>query len=221
MFKKVLIAEDYESTSISVQRSLQDLGIEEAKYVYYCDYALTWMQNALMKDQPYELLITDLSFEEDYNKQKIANGIELISAIKKEQPTLKVIVFSIESRPTVIEPLFSNLAINGYVRKARNDAQTLKQAIIDVYNGKRYISSDLKHAIKEKNVYEFTAFDIKIISLLAQGVYQKEIPVYLQRDNIKPSGLSSVEKRLNFMREEFGFSKNEQLIAYCKDIGII
>jgi two-component system capsular synthesis response regulator RcsB len=50
---------------------------------------------------------------------------------------------------------------------------------------------------------------------------QKEIPAYLQENNIRPSGLSSIEKRLNLMKEVLDFSKNEQLVAYCKDFGII
>ncbi|RZM30077.1 MAG: response regulator, partial [Pedobacter sp.] len=75
--------------------------------------------------------------------------------------------------------------------------------------------------VKQKNAYEFSEFDITIISLLSQGRLQKDIPNYLQENNIKPSGLSSVEKRLNLMKEELSFSKNEQLVAYCKDFGII
>jgi len=221
MFKKVLIAEDHEIANISVQKTLEDLGIETAKYVYYCDHAFTWMQNALKNGEPYDLLITDLFFEEDEFKQKIADGTALVKAIKKEQPNLKIIVFSAESRAATIDALFSELAIDGYVRKARRDAQTLKQAINTVYKGGKYISPDLKQNIKEKNSYEFSAFDITIISLLSQGVLQKDIPFYLQQKNIKPSGLSSVEKRLNRMKEVLEFSKNEQLVVYCKDMGII
>jgi two-component system capsular synthesis response regulator RcsB len=50
---------------------------------------------------------------------------------------------------------------------------------------------------------------------------QKDIPDYLQQKEIKPSGLSSIEKRLNLMKESLGFTKNEQLVAYCKDFGLI
>ncbi|HWV70746.1 MAG TPA: response regulator [Pseudosphingobacterium sp.] len=221
MFEKVLIAEDHESANISVRKTLEDLGVAKAQYVFYCDDALTWMKNALKNNQPYDLLITDLFFEEDYSKQKLTGGADLIKAIRKEQPKLKVIVFSAESRPAAIDGLFKELSIDAYVRKARNDAQTLKQAINAIYRGNRYISPDLKQIIKEKNSYEFTPFDVTIISLLSQGTLQKDIPFYLQQNNIKPSGLSSVEKRLNLMKEVLEFSKNEQLVAYCKDMGII
>lgn len=221
MFKKVLIAEDHESANISVQKTLADLGITNAEYVYYCDDALTWMRKSFKNDDPYDLLITDLSFEEDHCKQKISGGLELIKAIREEQPHLKVLVFSAENKPAVIDVLFKELSINGYVRKARNDAKELKTAIHTLYKGSNYISTGLRQTIKEKNSYELTEFDILIISLLSKGMLQKDIPLYLVQHQIKPSGLSSVEKRFNLMKEVLGFSKNEQLIAYCKDIGII
>ncbi|WP_443945108.1 response regulator [Pedobacter sp. AW1-32] len=221
MFKKVLIAEDHEIANISVVKTLKDLGIESADYVYYCDDALTWIRNAQKNECPYDLLITDLSFEEDHNRQTILNGAELIKAAKSAQPDLKVLVFSSENKPAVIDTLFKDLNVNGFVRKARHDAQNLKQALHTISNGKEYLSPDLKSGLRDKNSHNFTELDIAIITLLAQGTRQKEIPVFLQLKNIKPFGLSSVEKRLNLMREILDFSKNEQLVAYCKDMGII
>ncbi|RZK34376.1 MAG: response regulator, partial [Pedobacter sp.] len=80
---------------------------------------------------------------------------------------------------------------------------------------------DLRRPLKQKNVFEFTDYDVTIITLLSQGTLQKDIPVYLQQHSIKPTGLSSVEKRLAAIRDSLDFSKNEQLVAYCKDFGII
>lgn len=221
MFKKVLIAEDHEIANISVKKTLEELGISDTRYVYYCDHAFTWLQNALKNGEPYDLLITDIYFEEDDFAQRLPDGPALIEAARAIQPGLKVLVFSAESRPAVIDRLFKTLAIDGYVRKARRDAQSLRQAIDAISKGLTYLPHDVKRAVKSNNVYEFSTFDITIIRLLAQGVLQKDIPIYLKQQNIKPSGLSSVEKRLNLMKDALDFSKNEQLIAYCKDIDII
>lgn len=221
MFKRVLIAEDHESASISVRKTLEDLGIASAEYTFYCDDALMHIKKNVNADQPYDLLITDLSFEEDHRPQKLSSGMELVSAVKLIQPGLKVLVFSAENKAAVVDTLFKELGINGYVRKARHDAKDLKLAIQAIYKNKIYLSEDLKQTVKQKNAYEFTDFDITIISLLSRGMLQKEIPAYLQANNIRPSGLSSIEKRLNLMKEMLDFSKNEQLVAYCKDFGII
>jgi len=221
MFKRVLIAEDHESANISVQKTLADLGITNTQYTFYCDEAFIQIKKSLQDEQPYDLLITDLSFEEDHRPQKLAGGMDLVRAAREINPGLKILVFSAENKAAIVDILFKELGINAYVRKARHDAKDLKLAIEAVSKGKIYLSADLKQNVKQKNAYEFTDFDITIITQLAKGTKQKEIPTYLKENNITPSGLSSVEKRLNLMKEELSFSKNEQLVAYCKDFGII
>ncbi len=121
----------------------------------------------------------------------------------------------------IIEMLFDKREIDGYVRKARNDAKELKQAMDHIARNQRYLPRLLMQLIKKKNTHEFTAFDIAIVTLLAKGIRQKEFPTYLQQSQIRPSGLSSVEKRLNYMKEALEFSNNEQLVLFCKEMGII
>ncbi|MBS1662817.1 MAG: response regulator transcription factor [Bacteroidetes bacterium] len=221
MIRKILIAEDYESANISVQKTLEDLGGIQADYVFYCDDALLKIQKARQDDEPYDLLITDLSFEEDGQKQHIPDGIVLIDEARKIQPDLKVLVFSVDGKPATIEMLFEKQGIDGYVRKARNDAKEIKSAIKSIEGNQRYYPRHLVQLVKQKNAHKFTDFEITIISLLSQGMRQKDIPSYLKKNKIKPSGLSSIEKHLNHMKEILNFSNNEQLVAYCKDMGIV
>lgn len=221
MFKKVLIAEDHESINISVQKTLQDLGIvhDHRNYVFYCDDALMRIKKAISDQQPYELLITDLSFEEDVPGQQITTGQELIKAARQIQPDLKILVFSVEKRTSVATALMKTLAIDAYVPKARRDSQDLKLAIEAIAKDKKYLSPNLKREDIGKD-YDFTTIDVAIITLLSEGKSQKEIPAYLQGKGIT-YGLSSVEKRLKAIKETLEFTKNEQLIAYCKDIKLI
>jgi two-component system capsular synthesis response regulator RcsB len=57
--------------------------------------------------------------------------------------------------------------------------------------------------------------------LLSEGVLQKKIPQYLDEKNVKPSSLSSVEKTINNLKDSLRAKNNEQLIAICKDFGIL
>lgn len=221
MFKKILIAEDHESINISVQKTLEDLNIPIVDFVYYCDDAIGKIQKALREQQPYDLMITDLYYEEDHHAQNLKDGKDLIRKAKELQPGLKVIVFSAERKTGVIENLFSDYHINGYVQKARNDSKDLKKSIASVYIGENYLSFDLKQEMKKFNNYEFSTYDITLVSLLSKGILQKNIPVHLEERSIRPSSLSSVEKRLNSLKEDLEVSSNEQLVAFCKDIGII
>ena len=221
MFEKVLIVEDHESSNLSVRKALEDFGIAKSDYAYYCDDALVRISNALKGGEPYDLLITDLSFEEDHIPQNITNGTGLIRAIKELQPYIKVLVFSAESKPLVIDQLFKELSIDGFVRKARRDVSELKMALEAIGKNRKYLSTGLRQTIKETNSYDFKEYDMVLIRLLSKGMLQKDIPNYLAEHQIKPLGLSSVEKRLNFIRESLNFNKNEQLVAFCKDIGVI
>jgi two-component system capsular synthesis response regulator RcsB len=221
MFKSVLIAEDHESANISVQKTLQDLGIVDVDYAYYCDDALLRILKRHDAGDAYDLLITDLSFEEDDRKQKLFGGWALIEAARLVQPGLKVLVFSAEQKAAVIGDLFNKAGVNGYVRKARRDAQELKSAIEHIYKNKQHFPPEFRQDIRQKNAHDFSAYDITIISQLSNGMLQKDIPAYLLQNQIRPSGLSSIEKRLNQIKDALGFSKNEQLVAYCKDKGII
>ncbi|MGN6416370.1 MAG: response regulator [Pseudobacter sp.] len=221
MIQKVLIAEDHESSNISIQKTLEELEIGHIDYVYYCDDAFSKVGNALNTGNSYDLLITDLYFEEDQVPQKIDGGKALIAAVRKVQPDLRVLVFSAESNPYMIENLFQKYEIDGFVRKARNDAKELKKAIETIAANQRYFPRHLMQLINQKNVHDFSDFDITIISLLANGLMQKDIPAYLKENKIKPSGLSSVEKRLNLMKQKFDFSNNQQLVLYCQSLALI
>ncbi|RYE52740.1 MAG: response regulator transcription factor, partial [Sphingobacteriales bacterium] len=115
MIKKVLIAEDHESANISIQKTLETLGVEEVDNVFYCDDALLKIIHAKKAGKAYDLLICDLYFESDGRPQQIAGGAKLIPAAREAQPELKVLIFSAENKPAVIDSLFKNQFIDGYV----------------------------------------------------------------------------------------------------------
>lgn len=221
MIKKVLIAEDHETANISVQKTLDELSIEQIEYVHYCDDAFTKINIALKAGNSYDLLITDLYFEEDYLKQTLANGSALIVAARQVQPDLKVLVFSSENKPEVIKNLYDKLEIDGYVMKARHDATELKKAMTTIASNQRHIPMHIMQLIKQKNAHDFTKYDLTIIELISQGMPLKDIPEHLQKNEIKPSGMSSIEKRLKLIREKFEYSRNEQLVVHCKSLGFI
>lgn len=221
MFNNVLIAEDQQSTNFWVQQTLKELGMDNVQYAYYCDDALLRLKHGIREGNPFDLLITDLSFVEDGREQKIIDGSGLILAAKDQQPGLKVLVFSAEPNAAVVSRLFQELGVDGYVLKGRTDTLDLKAAIKMLYEDKKYVPVAFQQAIRHKNGYNFTKYDTIIISQLAQGTFQNKIPDYLKQQGIKASSLSSIEKRLNQIKESLGFTKNEQLIAYCKDRKII
>ena len=103
MIDKVIIAEDQEFANLSVQKTMEDLKVKHYDYAFYCDDALTRIQLAQQKGQPYDLLITDLSFENDGTVQKINDGIDLIRVVRAVQPGILILILSGQHRPADIQ----------------------------------------------------------------------------------------------------------------------
>ena len=223
MFKKILSVEDFESASISVQKALKDLKIKEenTRFVNYCDDAFNLLNKSIEENDIYDLLITDLSFEPDFKEQKIKSGLELIFEVRKITPNIKILVFSTEKRPQNIKTLFEDLKIDGFVSKGRMDVKELKKAITEIYKNKIHISQSNIINIRRNDTVELTILEYTLLRLLSEGVLQKNIPIQLKEKDIKPNGLSTVEKTLNQLKETFNAKSNEHLIAICKDVGFI
>ena len=66
MFSKVLLAEDLDSINIAVATTLDELNVVDVDNVKYCDDALLKIIKAIQDNNPYQLLITDLSFIKNF-----------------------------------------------------------------------------------------------------------------------------------------------------------
>ncbi|WP_439554334.1 response regulator [Flavobacterium macrobrachii] len=221
MYKKVLIAEDFDSINIAVKQTLEEMGVQEIHYAKYCDDAIIKLKKALQENKPFDLLISDLSFVEDYREVTIASGEELIQAIKEIQPTINIIVYSVEDKPYIIKTLFDEAQINGYVKKGRNSISQLKTAIETLLYGKTFISPELTHALQDKTGKEIDNYDITLLSHLANGVAIEEMETLFKHLNITPNSKSTIEKRVAKLKDYFKANNNIHLIAITKDLGII
>ena len=85
MFHKIIIAEDTQSTKEGLKKSLTE-SIPIIKTTQYCDDALLKIKKAIQDQEPFELLITDLSFEKNHRERKLISGEELIKTVQQIQP---------------------------------------------------------------------------------------------------------------------------------------
>lgn len=221
MFKKVLIAEDADFMSSGIKAALESIEIPKIEYAKYCDEAFLKLKKAWLDNEPFDLLISDLSFLENPNPQRLETGEDLISEAKKLQPLLKTIIFSVEDKPFRVQQLCKELKINAYVWKSIHGERELKTAIELVYNDTFFISPKLSHVLKKKESFEITDYDVFLLKKLAKGLDQRGICKELEINKIKPNSISSVEKRLKILKESFNAKNPTQLIAITKDFGLI
>lgn len=221
MFTKVLVAEDMEDINKGVYATLRELGITEIEQVQYCDDALLRIKRAEYDGSPYELLITDLSFVADHRTQKLSSGESLVQELKQSYPELRIIVYSIDNRLQKVRSLINESCVNAYVCKGRRGLKDLSDAIFTVYNNKRYISQEVQNALRSNSTLEVDDYEIELLKHLSKGLSQDEISELFKTNNVSPSSLSSIEKRLNKLRIQFNANNAIQLVAMMKDVGLI
>ncbi|APY00542.1 DNA-binding response regulator [Lacinutrix venerupis] len=221
MFKKVLVADDLLSINQGVLSILKTLNINNIQEVQYCDDAYLKIKRANFDNKPIDLLITDLSYKKDHRNQKLNSGEDLISVLHSEFPNLKIIVYTVEDRLQKVRTLFNSYNINAYVCKGRKGLVELNKAITTVHAGEKYLSPQISAALSSKNNMEITDFDVELLRQLSCGLSQDEISKYLKANNISPFSLSTVEKKINKLKNQFNANNTIHLIAITKDLGLI
>ena len=213
MFKKILIAEDFQDTNKGIVNALENrMEVEDIQEELYCDKAFNRFKVAFLNKEPYDLLVTDLSFKEGPVARRLTSGQALIEAVRQVDPDIKVIVNSMIDDPTQINPLFTDQKINGYVCKGRNGLNELIIAIQEVYQNRTYVSPQI-NLNSSNSVFELDKYDLLILQDLAEGFTKKEISEKLKNQNISPNSESTIDKKVSRLFDAFGAKNTHHLIA--------
>lgn len=219
MFTKILFAEDIDMINIAISQLLEQLGAE-VHHNKYCDDALLKLKKANLDQQPFDLVITDLSFEDDHRVVTLKSGEDLIKNIRLLQPDVPILVCSIEDKNYRIKSLFEHYKINGFVHKSRKTLTELKTAIEKLSKGENFISPDLEHTLRDKSINEIDDYDVQLIKQLAFGIPQEKMDTKFKELGITPNSKSTIEKRIGKLKDYFKANNTVHLVAIAKDLGI-
>ncbi|MDR0228365.1 MAG: DNA-binding response regulator [Flavobacteriaceae bacterium] len=224
MFKKILVVEDYDSINMGIVQALSEHFPEVEVYsTKYCDDAWLKIQSATKNSAPFDLIISDLSFQEDYRETKLKGGAELIKLIREYYPLLKVIVYSIENRYIEVTDLIDRLKVNAYISKGRNSITELLDAITYIHceNSIPYLSPEIKEVTESSTSLILQEEDLLILRFLSEGYSQQDISLKLKEYDTSISSISSIEKRISKLKTIFNSRNTVHLISLVKDLGII
>lgn len=220
-FKKVLVAEDTESNKIGLVYKLKELGIDTVESSQSCDNTFLKIKKGIYEKQPYDLLISDLSFDVSESNPKITTGEALIVEVKKIQPAIKIIAFSVNNQQSVIKYLMNEVGIDSYVCKGLNGTKELLKAIEAIQDGEIYLCPVSNATLQNKNVFQLDDYEKQLLRLVARGLKQDEIAAYFQSKGIKPNSRRSVEDRLSKLRDNFNANTTSQLIYLAQSLDLI
>ncbi|WP_196889162.1 response regulator transcription factor [Aureivirga sp. CE67] len=221
MFKRVLIVEDIDVINAGIRHIFEKLNISNFDIIEYCDEALMKLQKEKENGNPYDLLISDLSFEENHVRQDLKSGEELIDVVKDRFPELPIIIFSSDNKIEKVRRFIHEVGVKAYVCKGRYGLDDLAKAVEKVEKGELYLSESVAEANSSSSDTDLNEYDIDLLNYLAQGFTQTKIQKELRKNNIKPNSTSAIEKKLNRLKDIFKAKNLTNLVFIAKDMGVI
>ena len=222
LIQRALIVEDLDTVGYGILMMLkEEMGIKDVDYCQYTNEGYLKFKGAAMQGEPYDLVITDLSFKEDYRDTSIGSGKDLIGKIREQGYNTPIIICSVEEKPLKIKHFLKKNQISAYVLKGRNGLKDLREAIENVKQGKEFVSPSLKPGLNGSTDFEIGDYDIFLLKHLSYGLSQNQISDLFTSKKIAPSSISSIEKRLNRLKDILKANNNVQLVANAKDLGLI
>jgi len=152
------------------------------------------------------------------------NGLEVIRRIVEEKPWIKVIALSMYTQPSYIKEMLRNGA-HGFVSKY-SMAEELQEAIRHVHSGSTYLSKSIQDQViqdfSEKAHDQrgdarklFTAREIKIIQMLSEGYFSREIAESMHINE------KTVERDKSVILKKLNVKNTAQLVKAAVDKGVI
>lgn len=222
MIKNILIAEDIDSINTGILSILKEKFSFNIQHASSCDNAFLKIKKAIQENNPFDLIISDLSFKSDgMLTPKLKDGEELVNMIKTIQPEIKSIIYTIEDKPSLIKRLKEVSEVNGIVLKGSLSLNELVKAITHIDRGENYFTQEVLQLIKNDSTATIEPYDIILLEHLAQGLSQEEISFSLKKNNITPTSISAIEKKINRLKNILKAKNNIQMIAIAKDMSLI
>lgn len=221
MFKKVLIVDDHASINNDVHEILAQEGIAQIDKALYCDEAYLKVKKAAQEEEPYDLIITDLLFKQDHRERRLTSGEALVYELRAEFESLSIIVYTHEDHFQTVRILINDYGANAYVCKSRISDKELPKALKKVFGGELFLSKQVENALTEKHENEISDYDLYLMRLIAEGYQQSEIGKRFRQSKIYPNSTSSIEKRLNILKDQFLAKNTTHLVSILKDHKLI
>jgi len=114
------------------------------------------------------------------------NGFETTQLIRKNLPATRVLGVSMHSQPSYAQKMIAVGAM-GYITKS-SSCDELSRAIIDIYNGQRYLCEEIRNIVAERNhaqqakhpeISSLTTRELDIVNYIKAGRTSKEIATQL------------------------------------------
>ena len=219
---KILIVDDHRLIIQGLLCSFKEVGDFDIEETTNCDNAISLLKEHL-NTKPFDIVFTDLSFDNNHANTIIEGGEELIRAIKNNDIPIKIGVITGHTETNRVYNVISNLNPDAYLLKSKCDATELGFAIAKMMNNEKHYTYEIHQKVLKRNIIQIQMDDVAIQIL-------KELPKHPKISNLEgviikndksPLKLRSIENKLARLRENLEAQNNTDLVLKAKELGII
>ncbi|MCH2033675.1 MAG: response regulator [Tenacibaculum sp.] len=219
---KILIADDHQLIIEGILSYIKDIDNLDIETTNSCDDAYAKIKVALT-ETPFQILFTDLSFDNANENSRIDSGENLIKTIKQEDIPIKVGVITGHSETNRVFNVIQNLNPNAYLLKGKCNTAELTFAIEKMLAGEVYYTHEIHQKLLKRALIDIQMDDVAIQIL-------KELPKHPKISNLegiitKDDGsllkIRSIENKLAKLRTDLQANNNTDLVLKAKELGIL
>ena len=219
---RILIADDHQLVIQGILCSLKEVGDFDVVSTTTCDEAFQLIKTH-QNNNPFQILFTDLSFDNSTKDTNLDGGEELIKAIRNNEIDIKIAVITGHTETNRVYNVISNLNPNAYLLKSKCDAIEIGFAVQKMLANDYYYTHEIHQKIMKRNIVQIQMDDVAVQIL-------KELPNHPKISNLegvitKSDGsvikLRSIETKLGILRADLNANNNTDLILKAKELGII
>lgn len=219
---KILITDDHQLIIEGILSYIKDIDNLDIETTNSCDDAYAKIKVALT-DTPFQILFTDLSFDNASENSRIDSGENLIKTIKQEDISIKVGVITGHSETNRVFNVIQNLNPNAYLLKGKCNTAELIFAIEKMLAGEVYYTHEIHQKLLKRALIDIQMDDVAIQIL-------KELPKHPKISNLegiitKDDGsllkIRSIENKLAKLRTDLQANNNTDLVLKAKELGIL
>ena len=203
----ILLADDHPVVLMGVRSSLTQVQNKALRIVGQA--ASSGELITLLRQVHCDLLITDFCMP----CEAFPDGLTLIGYIRRQHPSMAIIVMSMLKNPTTLREL-RNLGVLGLFDK-RCALDTLPQAIRDVLGGRSYLSPRYRHLLLEAGeaCSPLSPKEQEVLRLVGDGLSGRDIALRLNRSE------KTISRHKRSAMLKLGLKHDRALIDYVQGLG--
>lgn len=215
MLKKIIIIDDH-PTMIEGYRSILSSPSSRFHYsiltAHTCNEAYHTLNNPSNHNK-FDAVLLDISLPAD-ESLKLKSGVDLIPIIRKNNPLCKIIVITSHTEHFLLYNLYNDYNPESILIKSDITPNELLETFSLLFADQTYYSETATQALKKLGSKEFflDQIDIQIITLIAEGIKNKNLVDYL------PITINAIDKRKVRIKQYFQIEKgnDEDIIRAAK-----